>query len=154
MKRFLASALLLLAAPAFAQRVTNCSPTTPNNALCVEWQAPATNVDGSPTVQPMTYRLEQKVGATGLWVNAMTGLTTTRAYVQNLAPGLYFFRVYVNCATCTGESAASNEASRAATAPPRVPTSPVITIAVVISPDDPPTQVLVNGVEVYASATP
>lgn len=130
--RYIALALLLACAVAQAQtRVTPCSATTPNNAICVDGVAPTTNIDGTPVVGPLSYRIEQRAGA-GPWVTINSTLTTPRAYMTNLAPGPYTFRMYANCATCTAESGPSNEAGGTATQPPRIPNPPVITIAVLI----------------------
>lgn len=122
-----------------AQRVTACSTTTPNNAICIEWNAVTTDVDNKPLTTPVTYRVEQRAGTTGNFTQIATGVTATRLYVENLAPGTYFFRGYANCSgsSCV-ESVASNVVSRAATAVPVQPSAPVFTIAVVIGLDHAP----------------
>ncbi len=136
--------------PALAQRVTPCNAATPNNALCVEGTPPTTTTDGLPIVNALTYRLEQRIG-TGAWTTVNT-LAVPRFYVTNLAPGAYTFRMYAIAGGL--ESAASNTVTKDATPLPTPPTAPVITIAVVISPDAPPHIVTVNGDQVYASARP
>lgn len=139
MKRYLLALTLLLATGAYAQtRVTPCDPATPNNALCVTGTAPSTMSDGTPTIQPLTYRIQQKTGSSGTYSNVATNLTTLQYYAQNLAPGTYFFRAFANCATCTAEGAASNEVSKAATANPVVPGSPILIIAATIRANGPP----------------
>jgi hypothetical protein len=129
-----------------ATRVTDCSPTTPNNAICITGTAPTTNTDGTPVVQPLTYRFQQRAGTTGTFTTVATGLTELKYYAQNLAPGEYFFRAFANCATCTAESAASNVASRSATQPPVVPNAPVLIIAATIRANAPPTYRIVYTV--------
>lgn len=140
-KLLLIGALLALSAPALAQttRSTPCNPATPNNALCVQWTPPTTYTDGTtiPSSVTLRFRVEQRVGLTGAWATAQNNITgVNTAYFQNLAPGTYYYRVYVNCSlsTCI-ESDASNIANKDATANPTIPNAPVITIAVVISPD-------------------
>jgi predicted phage tail protein len=128
-------------------RVTPCNAATPNNALCVLWTAPANNTDGTPIVLALTYRVErltQTNPATWMTVNTVS---TTQAYVTNLAPGTYTFRVI---AIAGGkESDPSNSAAGTVATP--TPNPVVITIAVNISPDAPPTIVQVNGAQVYAN---
>lgn len=127
--------LLLLAAPAFAQsRVTPCDPATPTNAVCITWAAVTTRVDGLPTNFPVTYRVEQQLG-TGPFAVVSTG-PALQAYVKNLAPGEYTFRVFAIESGKT--SAPSNSAPRAIEQ--AAPNAPVIIIAVLIRP---------NGVPVY-----
>src|SRR5688572_7716506 len=83
---------LLLAGVAQAQtRVTPCSETTPNNAICLQVTAPATHEDGTPVVLPITYRYEQQAGTT--WT-ALTTTSARRYLVTNLAPGTYTFRAF------------------------------------------------------------
>jgi hypothetical protein len=120
-------------------RVTNCNAATPTNALCLEWTAPATMTDGTPTVLPLNYRVQQRVGTTGTFTTIASNLTVLKLYVENLAPGEYFYRVFANCTGCTAESAASNTASRSATTPPVVPGAPVLIIAATIRAGQPPT---------------
>lgn len=137
---FYALTLALLGSTAHAQsatRATQCDPATPNNAICVVITPPATMVDGSPTILPMTYRIEQKVG-TGAFTTIATALATPKFYVKNLAPGTYIFRGYALCSPGCTESGASNEASRDATAPVVQPNPPVIIVAVTIRADGPP----------------
>jgi hypothetical protein len=121
-----------------ATRVTDCSPTTPNNAICLVWTHDGKAVDGKP-VTGVTYRAQQRNGTAGTFSTIGTGLTVTQLYVENLAPGEYFFRVFANC-TGTGcvDSAASNTASRTATPNTVQPTAPILTIAVVIGVDHSP----------------
>jgi hypothetical protein len=126
---------LCVAGVAQAQRITPCNAATPNNAVCVTGVAPDTFVDGTPIVVALTYRVEQRTGTSGSFATVASGLTTPQAYIQNLAPGSYQFRMFANCTICTSESAASNIAGATATPIPKVPQPPVITIAVVISPD-------------------
>lgn len=126
-------------AQAATTRVTACDQATPNNALCITGTAPSTMIDGTPTVLPLTYRIEQRTGSTGSYATVATGLTELKYYAQNLAPGTYFFRAYANCATCTSESVASNAVSKSATANPVVPGAPVLIIAATISANGPPT---------------
>jgi hypothetical protein len=125
---------LLIAGAAHAQtsgtRVTPCDPATPNNAICLTWVAPVSMSDGS-ALQPFTYRVEQQAGS-GAFATIATGVTSLQQYVKNLAPGAYTFRVFANCATSCNESAASNLATKSATAPVVTPNPPVLTIAVVI----------------------
>lgn len=125
-------------------RVTPCDAATPNNALCVSGTAPTTNTDGTPVVPPLTYRVEQKSG-TGAYATVATALATPQYYAKGLTPGTHTFRMFVNCTTCTSESAASNEASGTASANPRIPNPPIITIAVVISSDRAPVYRILSG---------
>lgn len=120
-------------------RVTNCNTATPTNALCLEWTAPATMADGSPTVLALNYRVQQRVGTAGTFTTIGTNLTVLKLYVENLAPGEYFYRVFAGCTGCTAESAASNTASKSATAPPVVPGAPILIIAATIRAGQPPT---------------
>lgn len=148
---FLVMALTMSAAGAQAPttRVTPCSPTTPNNAVCLSWGAVTTRTDGLPTTFPVTYRVEQQISS-GTWTVVNSAVIPTQLYVQNLAPGAYTFRVFaVENAVV---SAASNQAGRTVVQTP--PSTPVITIAVLISPDAPPNpiRITVNGAEVYAAA--
>lgn len=137
----LISALLLVSllgsfVPVHAQtatRVTNCDPATPTNALCIEHGAVTTRTDGLPTVFPVTYRLEQKIGA-----GAFTAVETTGAlkhYVKNLAPADYTFRVFA--IEQSVESAPSNSLGKTVVQAP--PGAPVIVIAATIRANAPPT---------------
>lgn len=136
MKRLYLLSALLLAGTAYGQtRVTPCSATTPNNAICVVGTAPTVFTDNTPISLALSYRVEQRVSTSSTWTSSATGLTVPRAYIQNLAPGSYVFRMYANCTGCR-ESLPSNEANGTATALPLPqPNAPVITIAVVISQD-------------------
>jgi hypothetical protein len=120
-----------------ATRATPCSATTPNNAICVVWNPVTTATDGS-TITGVQYRIEQRTGSAGTWATLTATIVNPQFLVQNLAPGEYQFRVFASCATCTAESGPSNIGTGTATAPPKVPTAPVITIAVVISHDSVP----------------
>lgn len=122
----------LLPAHAQAQtRVTPCSATTPNNAACITWSPTTTRTDGLPTNLPISYLVEQRVGTTGAWTSAGT-TSLTRLYVENLAPGTYFFRGYA--IEGSAQSGPTPAATFAATAPPPAPPNvPAnFTIAVVI----------------------
>lgn len=119
-------------------RDTPCNAATPNDAVCISWTAPAKYTDGKAIGQSLTYRVEQRSGFSGTWTTITASQTDTKRYVEDLAPGTYFFRVYANCATNCAESAASNTASKATTAPVQTPEAPVITIAVVIGMDHAP----------------
>jgi hypothetical protein len=148
----LAAALLMLCCMGIASaqtattRETPCSPTTPNNAICITGQPPATNTDGTPTVLPLTYRFEQRLGTSGPYTTVATGVPELKYYAQNLSPGTYFFRVFVNCSLCTAESVASNVASKTATPPPVVPNPAVLIIAATIRADGAPTYRIVSTV--------
>lgn len=130
-----------------ATRPTACSPTTPNNAICLEYSAPATYTSGDaiPASVALTFRIEQRIGTSGAWSTVAASTSSLRHYLQNLTPGTYTYRVYANCAGCT-EGPASNAASRDATAPPPPqPGAPVLTIAVVIGVDHAPVYSIING---------
>jgi hypothetical protein len=120
-----------------ATRVTPCNVATPNNALCVSWQAVTTDTNGN-AITGVTYRVDRKLGS-GTYSTAQASGTATQYYATNLAVGTHFFVVYANCAACTSASSASNEASAAATAIPVIPNSPVIIIAATIRSGQPPT---------------
>lgn len=117
-------------------RVTACDPATPNNALCLDITAPSTNEDGTTTVMPITYRVQQK--GPGATVFSTVGtFDTQQVYLKNLAPGTYTFRIF---AISRGlESRASAEQSGAATAVPSPPNPPVFRVVqVIISMDHAP----------------
>lgn len=122
----------------FAQaqtRATPCNAATPNNAICISVVHAATNVDGTPTVLPLSTLVEQRIG-TGTFT-AVGTYTTTDIYLTNLAPGAYTFRGY----TISGgglQSAASNTVGRSVAAPPSPPNAPVFTIAVIITREHAP----------------
>jgi hypothetical protein len=120
-------------------RDTPCNAATPWDAVCVMWSAVTTYSDGQPIPADvaLSYRVEQRNGTAGAWATVAT-VTTPRALVSSLAPGVYFFRVFVVGPLAT--SSASNVTSRGVTT--GIPSAPVITIAVVIAPDGAP--VLVN----------
>lgn len=121
--------LLLLPALAHAQRVTPCNNATPSNAVCIVWTASTTWTNGTPIVVPVTYRVEQRTGS-GAWTTVTT-VSQPQAYVVNLAPGTYTFRVFAIANSQVSD--ASNEAVKEATAPPPViPTPPVIQVVQVI----------------------
>lgn len=141
----LLAVLLVIGSPAFAQtatRVTNCSATTPNNAICLEWTHDGKAADGTAS-PPVTFRVEQKAG-TGAYTTAATNLTTLKYFAQNLSPGDYLFRIFANCTsvpnvvTCS-EGAASNVAGRNVAVPVVTPSAPVLIIAATIRADGPPT---------------
>lgn len=145
MKHILFAAFLcMLSATCIAQtRVTLCDPATPSNAICVSWEAPATNTDGTPTILPLTYRVErQSLTSNPTWVTLET-VSVTRSYIKGLTPGqTYTFRVI---ALAGGkESAPSNTASRSIEAP--TPSAPVIIIAATIHADGPPTYRIIQQV--------
>jgi hypothetical protein len=119
-----------------ATRETQCSPATEWNAMCVSWN-PVTTYEGGaplPAGVAVTYKVEQRIGTTGNWVQAAE-VSTPRALISNLSPGVYFFRVFSVAQAITGN--ASNIAQRTLQNPQ--PGAPVITIAVVISPQGEPT---------------
>lgn len=122
--------------PALAQtsatRVTDCDPATPTNAICVTHGVVNTRIDGLPTVFPVTYRVEQKVGA-GAFVAVVTE-AATKHYIKNLAPGDYVFRVIAleNLVASDPSSTASKSIIQAP------PSAPVIVIAATIRSDGPP----------------
>jgi hypothetical protein len=122
-----------LVGEAFAQRATPCSPTTPNNAVCLTWTNPTQRIDDTPVTGAITVRIEQRVG-TGAYTT-IGSFTGTQRLVSNLAPGSYTFRGYATEAGVSLESGPSNEVGRTATNPPSPPDAPVFTIAVNISPD-------------------
>jgi len=124
-------------------RVTTCDPATPNNALCVTWTAINTDTNGG-AVTGVTYRVEQRTGTTGTFATVATG-AATQFYAKNLAPGTYFFRVYVNCTGCI-ESVPSNTASKDATPNPIQPNAPVIIIAATIRAGQPPVYRIIQSV--------
>lgn len=145
--KYLALLALLIAGPVFAQsnaRVTPCSATTPNNALCLSWTQDGKDTGGN-AITGVTYRLTQKLG-TGATTTVANNITASQFYAQNLTPGSYTFIVYANCATCTAESAASNAATGSATPIPVVPNAPVIIIAATIRADGPPTYRIIQSV--------
>lgn len=121
-----------------ATRVTPCSATTPNNALCLAWTHDGKTMDGT-TVSGVTFRMEQKFG-TGAYATVASAIAGSQYFAQNLAVGTYTFRVFANCtaAPCI-ESSPSNETSKGATANPIQPTAPVLIIAATIRADGPPT---------------
>lgn len=133
--------LLCFAGVSQAQtRVTDCDPATPSNALCITHGAVITRTDGLPTVFPITYRVEQKLGA-----GAFTVVETTAAlkhYVKNLAPGDYVFRVFAI------ENAVASDPSNSAgkTIVQAPPAAPVIVIAATIRAGQPPVYRLIYTV--------
>jgi len=138
----LAAVLFLwnVVSPAHAQtgpsRSTPCSATTAWNAVCVQWAAVTTYSDGVPIPAGagITYRVEQRLGTTGEWATAASGVRELRFLVPNLAPGTHYFRVYAGLAGL--ESDPSNVLSKGVTT--GVPSSPIITIAALIAPGDKP----------------
>lgn len=120
-----------------ATRVTPCSATTPNNAICLTWTHDGKTVDGV-AISGVTFRVAQKAG-TGSFSNIANALTTPQLYVQNLAVGSYTFQVFASCPTCTAEGAGSNAATGSATQVPVVPSAPVLIIAATIKANGPPT---------------
>lgn len=142
MKHLLLAALLL---SGVAQaRDTPCSATTPNNALCVSWGPVATDTNGQ-AISGVTYRVERATGTTGTFATVATGLAATQYYAQSLSPNTYFFKVYAACTACTGESAASNTGTGAATPIPVIPSTPVIVIAATIREGQPPVYRIVQS---------
>ena len=140
-------ALLLFAGSAYAQtatRVTPCSATTPNNALCLSWTQDGKDTNGN-AITGITYRLTQKLGS-GTTTTVANNITALQYYATGLAPGSYTFIVYANCATCTAESNGSNAATGSATAIPVIPNAPVIIIAATIRADGPPTYRIIQSV--------
>jgi predicted phage tail protein len=132
----LAAALLALCCAGIATaqtRTTPCDAATPTNAVCIHWAAVTTRIDGLPTIFPVTYRVEQQTG-TGAFATVSTG-AATQAYVKNLAPGEYTFRVF--SIENSKVSAASNAAGRSITQ--AAPEAPVIIIAATIRPGKEPT---------------
>lgn len=134
-------------------RVTPCSATTPNNAICVSWDASTVDTSGSTATPPaIRYRAEQRVGTAGLWATVGTNLDVTRYFAQNLAPGDYYFRVYANCVSVPGvwscaEGGASNVATRSVATPTMTPSTPVIVIAATIRADAPPIYRIISTVK-------
>lgn len=137
----LISALLIVSLiGSFVQaRPTSCNANTPNNAVCVEFTAPANHIDGMPIVLPITYRVEQRTGS-GAWAAAQT-VSVTRAYITGLSPGTYSFRVFAIVQDKVSE--ASNEATRTVELAP--PNPPIITIAVVIRANTAPVYRILSG---------
>jgi hypothetical protein len=133
MRQLLSSLVLLaIAGTSYGQtRSTPCDPATPNNSLCITWEAVTQSTDGK-TLASVYYRVQRRIGTTGAWTDLAPNLTALRYYDQNLTPGTYFYRVFAGCSICSAESASSNIAQRDATAPPLIPTAPVITVAVVV----------------------
>lgn len=130
--------MTMVATPVLAQtRATPCDPATPNNSLCLQWDAVTESMDGK-ILASVYYRVQRRTGLNGTWGDIAPNVTATRYYDQNLAPGTYYYRVFAGCSICTAESTSSNVAQKEATAPPLVPKSPVITIAVVIGMDHAP----------------
>jgi hypothetical protein len=139
-------ALLALTGVAQAQtRVTPCDPATPNNAICVYWTAPATNDDGTPSILPLTYRVERQTHTTPPTWMAVETVNITRSYLKNLTAGTtYYFRVF---ALAGGkESVPSNTASKLIETPN--PGSVVIIIAATIHADGPPTYREIQSVRI------
>jgi hypothetical protein len=146
MKRiFFAAFLCMSSMTCIAQtRSTPCDSATPNNALCVSWNAVATDTSGN-AITGVSYRVEQRTGTSGNFAT-VGNASATQYYAKNLSPGTYYFRVYANCSACTAESAASNTGSGAATAIPVIPNAPVIIIAATIRADGPPTYRIIQQV--------
>jgi hypothetical protein len=144
MKRYLLALALLATAPAFAQRATPCSPTTPNNAVCIGWGQVVERTDGLPVLLPVTYRVERQFG-TGTFTQIGTPSAALQYYDQGLAPGTYTYRVYAIEGTTV--SAPSNSAGRAVTQAP--PNAPVITIAVLIRLNAAPVYSVVGSTAPY-----
>jgi hypothetical protein len=142
------AALLLLCLTGTAQaqaRVTPCNAATPNNAICVSWAAVATDTSGA-AISGVTYRTERAASASGPYTTVQASSSATQFYATNLATGTYYFRVYANCAACTGESAPSNAVNGSATPSPVIPNAPVIIIAATIRADGPPTYRIIQSV--------
>lgn len=123
-----------------ATRVTDCDAATPTNAVCIVHGAITTRTDGLPTVFPVTYRVEQKIGS-GTFTTVET-TATLKHYVKNLAPGEYTFRVFAIENTLVSD--ASNTAAKSIVQAP--PGAPVIVIAATIRADGPPTYRIVYTV--------
>lgn len=128
-----------------ATRVTPCSPTTANNELCMTWSAVTMRTDGLPTIFPVTYRLEQQIGA-GAFTTVSTG-AATQAYLKNLAPGDYTYRVYAieNLVVSSPSATASKPIVQAP------PNAPVIIIAATIRANGPPTYRVIQSVTLKAN---
>lgn len=114
-------------------RATPCDPATPTNAICVTHAAVTTRTDGQPTTFPVTYRLEQKLGAGGFTTVETTA--TLNHYVKNLVPGDYTFRVFAIENLIVSD--ASNTASKSIIQAP--PSAPVLIIAATIKAGQAPT---------------
>ncbi len=126
-------------------RVTPCNAATPNNAFCVTGTHDGKDTNGN-AITGVTFRVQQKTGS-GSYTTVATALTSLQYYATNLTPGTtYTWRVYASCAACTSESNASNEAGGTATAPPVVPTAPIIIVAATIRADGPPSYRIVYTV--------
>jgi hypothetical protein len=124
-------------------RVTPCDSATPNNAICLSWEMPATNTDGTPTVLAFTYRVERQTFTTPVTWTAVETVGVTRSYVKNLTAGnTYVFRVIAIAGGV--ESAPSNTASKAIAAP--TPNAPVLIIAATINANGPPTYRIIQSV--------
>lgn len=143
-----AIAVVLLCIAGFAQaqtRVTDCDPATPTNAICITHGAVVTRTDGLPTVFPVTYRVEQKIGS-GLYTTVeTTGLL--KHYVKNLAPGEYVFRVFAieNAVVSDPSNTVPKSIIQAA------PNAPIIVIAATINANGPPTYKVIQSYTLKAN---
>jgi predicted phage tail protein len=131
-------------------RVTPCNAATPNDALCVQGDAPTANTDGTAITGVLSYRLEQRVGTAGAWVTGASQ-ATLQWYVTGLAPGTYYFRAYAKVNSI--ESAASNTVNAPTTAPPPpVPNAPVLRVTkVTISSDRAPVYEVLLDEQTFAA---
>jgi hypothetical protein len=147
----LLAATLLLTGIAQAQtRVTPCSATTANNAICVSI-TPATKNDlGANLTQPPIFRIDQQRGS-GAFATIASNITATTYLVSGLAPGDYVFRIYQSCVsvpnvvTCV-ESGGVNTGSRNVAVPIEQPANPVVIIAATIRADGPPIYRIIQSV--------
>ena len=103
---------LKTALPSFTIKVTESSATGSTSSASLSWSAPTQNQDGSPLTNLAGYRIYYGTSASNLSKRVVVGNpATTRAVVQNLTRGTWYFAI--SAYTQTGaESSRSNVVSK------------------------------------------
>jgi Putative Ig domain len=109
---FVSDGDLKTALPAFTLKVTESSATASTSSASLSWSAPTQNQDGSPLTDLAGYRIHYGTSASNLSKRVVVGNpATTRAVVQNLTRGTWYFAI--SAYTQTGaESSRSNVVSK------------------------------------------
>jgi len=103
---------LKTALPSFSIKVTESSATGSRSSVTLSWSAPTQNEDGSPLTDLAGYRVHYGTSASSLGKQVeVRDPATTRAVVQNLARGTWYFAISAYTQTGT-ESSRSNVVSK------------------------------------------
>jgi len=103
---------LKTALPSFTIKVTESSATGSRSSVTLSWSAPTQNEDGSPLTDLAGYRVHYGTSASNLGEQVeVRDPATTRAVVQNLARGTWYFAISAYRQTGT-ESSRSNVVSK------------------------------------------